>query len=38
MGTDSSHLAHGGIRCVVVVKLIEKLQVSKMREYYWPCF
>jgi len=36
MGIDSSYLAHGGIRCVAVVKLIEKLRVYKMREYYWP--
>jgi hypothetical protein len=29
-----SHLTHGGIRWVSVVKLIKKFQVSKMREYY----
>ena len=38
MCIDCSHLAEGGIRCVAVVKLIKKIQVSKMREYYLPCF
>lgn len=34
MGIDSSHLAHCGILVVAVVKLIKKIQVSKMREHY----
>jgi hypothetical protein len=30
----SSHLTHDGFRWVSVVKLIKKIQGSKMREYY----